>query len=36
MKMENEVMAPCDGTVTSISVAKGGTVDPGTLLCVIQ
>ncbi len=23
MKMENEIMAPCDGTVTSVSVDQG-------------
>ena len=36
MKMENEIMAPSDGTVASISVAQGAAVDPGTLLCVLQ
>ena len=34
--MENEIMAPSDGTVASISVAQGAAVDPGTLLCVLQ
>ena len=33
MKMENEIMAPCDGTVNSVSVTKGATVDSGALLC---
>ena len=35
MKMENEIMCPCDGKVTSISVTKGATVESGALLCVI-
>ena len=35
MKMENEIMCPCDGTVTSVNVTKGATVETGTLLCCI-
>ena len=35
MKMENEIMAPCDGTVTSVAVTKGAAVESGTLLCTI-
>lgn len=35
MKMENEIMSPCDGKVVSVSVAKGAAVESGTLLCVI-
>ena len=35
MKMENEIMAPCDGTVSSLSVSTGATVESGALLCVI-
>ena len=35
MKMENEIMAPCDGTVTSVSVTKGTAVESGALLCTI-
>ena len=35
MKMENEIMAPCDGTAASVSVTKGATVESGSLLCVI-
>ena len=35
MKMENEIMAPCDGTVASVSVTKGAAVESGSLLCVI-
>ena len=36
MKMENEIMCPCDGKVASIHAAKGTAVESGTLLCVIQ
>ena len=36
MKMENEIMAPQDGKVTSVAVAKGAAVESGTLLCTIQ
>ena len=35
MKMENEILAPADGTVASLSVSAGNTVDTGALLCVI-
>ena len=35
MKMENEIMAPCDGTVNSV-IAKGTSVETGTVLCTIQ
>lgn len=34
MKMENEILAPCDGVAT-VSVAQGATVDTGELLAVI-
>lgn len=34
MKMENEIMAPCDGTVT-VAVTKGSAVETGALLCTI-
>ena len=30
--MENEIMAPADGTVTSVSVSKGQSVESGTAL----
>ena len=33
MKMENEIMAPADGTVTAVNVTKGAAVESGTLLC---
>ena len=35
MKMENEIMAPCDGTVGGVNVTKGTSVESGMLLCVI-
>ncbi len=35
MKMENEIMSPCDGTVSGLSVTKGASVDTGATLCVI-
>lgn len=35
MKMENEIMAGADGTVTSV-IAKGASVETGTPLCTIQ
>ena len=34
MKMENEIMAPCDGTVT-VSVTKGASVETGAVLATI-
>ena len=36
MKMENEIMCPCSGTVASVNTSKGASVESGTLLCVIQ
>ena len=35
MKMENEIVAPCDGTVTSISVKKGDVVDTDAVLFTV-
>ena len=35
MKMENEIMAPKNGTVTQVLVSKGSTVDTGAPLVVI-
>ncbi len=35
MKMENEIVAPCDGTVAQVLVQKGSTVDTGSVLAVI-
>lgn len=35
MKMENEIVAPCDGTVKQLLVAKGSVVDTDAVLAVI-
>lgn len=35
MKMENEILAPCDGTVKQIVAAKGASVNSGDALIVI-
>ncbi|MCD8309247.1 MAG: acetyl-CoA carboxylase biotin carboxyl carrier protein subunit [Clostridia bacterium] len=35
MKMDNDITAPCDGTVT-ISVSKGANVETGAVLAVIS
>ena len=35
MKMENEIYAPCGGTVTAPPIAKGATVDTGATLVVL-
>ena len=35
MKMENEIKAPKDGTITGISVNKGESVDTGATLVTI-
>ena len=34
MKMENEIVAPCDGTVKQLAVQKGSTVATDALLAV--
>ncbi len=36
MKMENNIAAECDGTVTSVCVAQGDSVMEGTVLVTIQ
>ena len=36
MKMENEIMSPCDGVIASVNTSKGSAVESGALLCVIQ
>ena len=36
MKMENEICASRDGTITSVCVNKGSTVETGTTLCTIS
>lgn len=35
MKMENDVMAPCDGVVKEVYAAKGASVNSGDLLMVL-
>ena len=35
MKMENEILAPKDGTITQVATAKGASVDTGAPLVVI-
>ena len=35
MKMENDIVAPCDGTVKSINTPKGSTVNTDDVLAVI-
>jgi biotin carboxyl carrier protein len=36
MKMENDICAPEDGTVASIEVAKGATVETDALLITLN
>ena len=36
MKMENDIVAACDGTVGSVAVKKGDTVESNDLLMTIQ
>lgn len=36
MKMENEIMAGTDGTVTSVAVSKGASVTTGDMLLTIK
>ena len=35
MKMENEIVAPCDGTIKQRLVSKGSTVDTDQILAVL-
>ena len=35
MKMENEIVAAQDGTVSAVNVTKGATVESGTVLCTL-
>ena len=35
MKMENEIMAPSDAVVSSVSVSAGSTVEAGAVLCTL-
>lgn len=36
MKMENEIVAPQDGTVASVNVAVGDMVEPGATLATLN
>ena len=36
MKMENEIMAGTDGTVTAVAVSKGASVQTGDMLLTIK
>ena len=36
MKMENEIKAPVDGTVTAVAAAKGASVETGAALVVLN
>jgi len=36
MKMENEIVAPKDGTISSVSVTKGATVATDDVLCTMK
>ena len=36
MKMENEIMAACNGTVAGVYVTKGESVDPGKVLLTLN
>ena len=36
MKMENEIFAPCNGTVAQVLVSKGSTVDTGATMVVLS
>lgn len=35
MKMENEIVAPCDGTIKQLLVSMGSTVDTDQILAVL-
>lgn len=35
LKMENEIMSPCDGTVKAVGVEKGTAVQTGAVLCTL-
>jgi biotin carboxyl carrier protein len=36
MKMENEIAAPISGTITSVLISEGQTVDSGDILLTIE
>ncbi len=35
MKMENDIVAPEDGTILSVNTTKGSSVNPGDALAVL-
>ncbi|HBM03701.1 MAG TPA: acetyl-CoA carboxylase biotin carboxyl carrier protein subunit, partial [Ruminococcaceae bacterium] len=36
MKMENEIVAPQDGTVASVNVSKGDSVEAGQVIITLN
>lgn len=36
MKMENDIVSPCDGKITSVLAKKGDTVNPSDTLATVQ
>ncbi len=36
MKMENAIVSPRDGKISSIAVSKGASVETGTILCMME
>jgi oxaloacetate decarboxylase alpha subunit/pyruvate carboxylase subunit B len=36
MKMENALVAPCDGVLKAINCKSGDTVAKGATLCVVE
>ena len=36
MKMENEIVSPSDGTIASVNVNKGDSVEAGQLLITLS
>ena len=36
MKMENDIVAPCDGVVASVNVRKGDTANAGDALVTLN
>jgi biotin carboxyl carrier protein len=36
MKMENEILAPADGTIIKMAVKEGDAVNPGDVLFTVE
>lgn len=36
MKMENPILAPCNGTITKMEITSGQVVEVGVLVCTIE